>query len=106
MAATGTGYLLGQRLALGREATDWAQLLRVSVACRFIGPGSEWRCHRLWYDRSAMADVLGQTSVWGGEDQLYAVLDRLLAHRDELFQYLQGRWRDLFGAQLDVCSAI
>lgn len=92
----------GQRLAPSREATDWAQLLTVSVAYRLIDPGSEWRCHRLWYDRSAMADVLGQTLVWGGKDQLYAVLDRLLAHRDELFQHLQGRWRDLFGAQLDV----
>jgi transposase len=32
----------------------------------------------------------------------YAVLDRLLKHRDALFTHLQGQWRDLFGAKLDV----
>jgi hypothetical protein len=29
-------------------------------------------------------------------------LDRLLTHRDELFKHLQNRWKDLFGAKLDV----
>ena len=91
-----------QRLQPSREGTDWAKLLTVSVAYRLIEPGSEWRCHRLWYERSAMGDLLGKGFVWGGKDQLYGVLDRLLAHRDELFKHLQNRWRDLFGAKLDV----
>ena len=85
-----------------REGTDWARQLLVSVAYRLIEPGSEWRCHRLWYDRSAMGDLLGEGFAWGGKDQLYAVLDRLLAHRDKLFKHLQSRWQDLFGAKLDV----
>jgi transposase len=76
--------------------------LAVSVAYRLLEPGSEWRCHRLWYERSAMGDLLGEGFVWGGKDQLYGVLDRLLQHRDELFQHLQGRWQDLFGTKLDV----
>ena len=92
----------GQRLKASREGTDWAKLLLVSVAYRLIEPGSEWRCHRLWYERSAMGDLLGPGFVWGGKDQLYGVLDRLLKHRDALFQHLQGRWKDLFGAKLDV----
>jgi transposase len=49
-----------------------------------------------------MGDLLGKGFVWGGKDQLYAVLDRLLTHRDELFKHLQNRWKDLFGAKLDV----
>jgi len=85
-----------------REGTDWARQLLVSVAYRLIEPGSEWRCHRLWYERTAMGDLLGEGFIWGGKDQLYAVLDRLLAHRDALFQHLQSRWKDLFGAKLDV----
>jgi len=91
-----------QYLRPSREGTDWVKLLTVSVAYRLIEPGSEWRCHRLWYERSAMGDLLGEGFVWGGKDQLYAVLDRLLKHRDSLFTHLQGQWRDLFGAKLDV----
>ena len=91
-----------QRLPPSREGTDWVKLLTVSVAYRLIEPGSEWRCHRLWYERSAMGDLLGEGFVWGGKDQLYAVLDRLLKHRDALCTHLQGKWRDLFGAKLDV----
>jgi hypothetical protein len=91
-----------QKLPASREGTDWAKTLAVSVAYRLIEPGSEWRCHRLWYDRSAMGDLLGEGFAWGGKDQLYAVLDRLLEHRDALFQHLQARWKDLFGAKLDV----
>lgn len=91
-----------RHLAPSREGTDWVKLLTVSVAYRLIEPGSEWRCHRLWYERSAMGDLLGEGFVWGGKDQLYSVLDRLLEHRDALFTHLQGRWKDLFGAKLDV----
>jgi transposase len=91
-----------QHLPPSREGTDWVKLLTVSVAYRLIEPGSEWRCHRLWYERSAMGDLLGEGFVWGGKDQLYSVLDRLLKHRDALFTHLQGKWRDLFGAKLDV----
>ena len=91
-----------QRLAPSREGTDWVKLLTVSVAYRLIEPGSEWRCHRLWSERSAMGDLLGEGFAWGGKDQLYSVLDRLLKHRDALFTHLQDRWKDLFGAKLDV----
>jgi hypothetical protein len=91
-----------QHLPPSREGTDWVKLLTVSVAYRLIEPGSEWRCHRQWYDRSAMGDLLGADFAWGGKDQLYQVLDRLLPQRDALFTHLQGRWKDLFGAQLEV----
>jgi transposase len=90
------------KLAPSREGTDWAKLLTVSVAYRLIEPGSEWRLHRQWYDRSAMGDLLGEDFKWGGKDQIYQVLDRLLPHRQALFTHLQGRWKDLFGAKLDV----
>lgn len=48
------------KFAPSREGTDWVRLLQVLVAYRLIEPGSEWRCQRLWYDRSAMGDLLGQ----------------------------------------------
>jgi transposase len=91
-----------RKLGRSREGTDWAQTLLVSVAYRLIAPGSEWKCWRLWYERSAMADLLGPEFTLGNKDQLYQVLDRLLAHRDDLFAHLRDRWKDLFGAQYEL----
>jgi len=98
----GLDQFWAQKLTASREGTDWARLLQVSVAYRLIAPGSEWRCHRQWYDQSAMGDLLGPDFHWGGKDQLYQVLDRLLAHRPALFTHLQARWKDLFGAKYEV----
>lgn len=98
----GLDQFWAQQLTPSREGTDWARLLQVSVAYRLIAPGSEWRCHRQWYDQSAMGDLLGPDFQWGGKDQLYFVLDRLLAHRPALFTHLQARWQDLFGAKYEV----
>lgn len=52
-----------RHLPPSREGTDWGKLLTVSVAYRLIEPGSEWRCHRLWYERSAMGDLLDEGFV-------------------------------------------
>ena len=91
-----------RHLPPSRQGTDWVKVLTISVAYRLIEPGSEWRCHRHWYDRSAMGDLLGDGFAWGGKDQLYDVLDRLLQYRQSLFIHLQERWKDLFGIKLDV----
>jgi len=98
----GLDQFWADKLPPSREGTDWARLLQVSTAYRLIAPGSEWRCHRQWYDRSAMGDLLGPDFHWGGKDQLYIVLDRLLEHRPALFTHLQARWKDLFAAQYEV----
>lgn len=90
------------KLPASREGTDWARLLQVSTAYRLIDPGSEWRLHRQWYDQSAMGDLLGPDFNWGGKDQVYGVLDRLLSHRTALFEHLKGRWKDLFGATYEL----
>jgi hypothetical protein len=47
------------RLAVSREGTRWLDVLKTLVAYRLIDPGSEWRLHRQWYERSAMGDLLG-----------------------------------------------
>jgi len=98
----GLGQFWAEKLTPSREGTDWARLLLVSTAYRLIAPGSEWRCHRQWYDQSAMSDLLGPDFQWGGKDQLYFVLDRLLGHRPALFTHLQARWQELFGAKYEV----
>jgi transposase len=77
-------------------------VLVVLCAYRLIAPGSEWRLHREWFERSAMADLLAEDYALAAKDTLYRALDRLLAHKEALFQFLKDRWQDLFGVTFDV----
>jgi transposase len=91
-----------ERLEPSREGTAWYQVLVVLTAYRLIDPGSEWRLHRQWYDRSAMGDLLGADFALAAKDTLYRTLDRLLVHKEDLFRFLHGRWQDLFGVKYEV----
>lgn len=91
-----------QRLAASREGTDWKKVLQVLTIYRLLDPGSEWRLHRKWWAESALDQLLGLPLPVLDKDCLYRTLDRLLAHREALFQHLRERWRDLFGARFDV----
>ena len=90
------------KLPRGREEVGWAQVLQLLVVNRLIDPGSEFRVHRQWFDQSAMDILLGVDFAIAEKDRLYRCLDRILEHRQELFQHLQQRWKDLFGAPFDV----
>ncbi len=85
-----------------REWVPWEKVLRLLVVNRLIDPGSEFRIHRQWFDRSAMGELLETDFAVAEKDRLYRCLDRLLAHKQELFVYLRQRWQDLFQAQFDV----
>jgi hypothetical protein len=90
------------RLPASRKGTRWDQILQVLVSYRLIAPGSEWKLHRDWFGRSAMADVLGADFGLAQAHKLYACHDRLLEHKEALFSHLVGRWRTLFGVDFDV----
>jgi transposase len=90
------------RLPASRKGTRWDQVLLVLVAYRLIAPGAEWRLHREWYGRSAMADLLGADAALADSHTLYRCHDRLLEHKQALFDHLVGRWRDLFNVCFDV----
>jgi hypothetical protein len=92
----------GPRLPTSREGTKWLHVLKTLVTYRLIDPGSEFRLHRLWYDRTAMADLLGEDFRPAAKENLYRCLDKLLCHRDALFEHLGPRWSDLFGARFEV----
>ena len=92
----------GSRLVSSREGTDWLDILKTLVAYRLIDPGSEWRLHREWYQRSAMGDLLGRTGEAIELHSLYRCLDKLLEHKQDLFGFLTERWRDLFQAGYEV----
>jgi hypothetical protein len=89
-------------LPASRKATRWDQVLFVRTAYRLISPGSEWRLHRQWFDRTALADLLGTDAALAESHKLYACHDGLLAHKHALFRHLEQRRRDLFNASFDV----
>ena len=91
-----------ERLARSRKGTRWDLVLTTLASYRWLSPGSEWRLHREWFERSALGDLLGQDCRVAGDDTLYRCHDRLLAHKAYLFRHLQERWRDLFNARFDV----
>jgi transposase len=90
------------RLPASRKGTRWDHVLLVLVAYRLLAPGSEWRLHREWFERSALADLLGADFGLAEIHKLYACHDHLLAHKAALFDHLVERWRDLFNASFDV----
>ena len=82
---------------------------RVGIGCcgflvfyRLIEPGSEWRLYRHWFEHSALADLLGVDLELADIHKLYECHDRLLTHKQELFNHLTGRWKDLFNARFEV----
>lgn len=91
----------GQRLLPSRKGTDWLGIFKAQVVYALLDHGSEWRFHRDWYSKTALADILGTGDVVS-DDVLYRSLDKLLAHKRELFSFLRGRWEDLFKAGYDV----
>jgi len=91
-----------ERLSTSRKGTRWDAVLIVLVAYRLLAPGSEWRLHREWFERSALVDLLGENAGLAEIHKLYACHDRLLIHKQAVFDHLVGRWRDLFNARFDV----
>jgi transposase len=91
-----------ERLGISREGTNWEHVLEVLSCYRLLDPGSEWRLHRIWFDQSAMGDLLGEDFSVAAKDTLYRCLDRLLEHKEALFGFLRQRWSDLFGVKFEV----
>lgn len=90
------------KLPAGREAVPWEKVLQLLVVNRLLDPGSEFRVHRQWFDQTAMGELLGSDFAVAEKDRLYRCLDRLLEHKQELFQHLRQRWQDLFAPPFDV----
>lgn len=98
----GLAEFWGERLPASRKGTRWDLVVQTLVAYRLLDPGSEWRLHRLWYDRSAMADLLGGDFRLAQKDTLYRCHDHLLEHKQALFSHLRNKWEELFASRFDV----
>src|ERR1700750_3481524 len=94
--------LWSKRLGVSRKGTRWDQVLFALVVSRLLAPGSEWRLHREWFQRSAVADLLGEDAGLAEIHKLYRCHDRLLAHKQAVFAHLTTWWRDLFNISYDA----
>jgi len=116
-AQLGLDRFFAERLPPSRKGTRWDLVLQTLCAYRLIDPGSEWRLHRAarpstdpryslppprWFERSAMADLLGADFALADSHKLYDCHDLLLVHKAALFNHLQERWKDLFNARFEV----
>ena len=89
-------------LQSSRSEVSWSKVLQLLVIHRLIDPGSEFRLHRQWFDRSAMDQLLATDFRVAAKDRLYRCLDRILENKREFFRHLQGCWQDLFSSTFDV----
>ena len=92
----------GERLNENKGDVPWVKVLELLVINRLTDPGSEFRLHRQWFDRTALDELLAVTFAAAGKDRLYRCLDKILPHKDEMFLHLRKRWKDLFSAEFDV----
>src|SRR6201990_2944442 len=90
------------RLRDSRQGKQWRHILQTLVCYRLIDPGSEWRLHRLWFEQSAMGDLLDADYSLVEKNALYRCLDKLLEHKQDLFGHLRQRWQGLFGGPFEV----
>jgi transposase len=90
------------RLPEGRETVSWEKVLRLLVVNRLLEPGSEFRVHRHWFVESAMDALLEADFTVAGKDRLYRCLDRIVAHKQDLFVWLKQKWAELFHADFEV----
>jgi hypothetical protein len=90
------------RLPLGKAEVPWFKVLELLTVRQLVAPGSKWHLHRHWFLASAMDQLLEEDFAVAAKNRLYECLDRLDAHRAELFTHLQARWQDLFGATYDL----
>ena len=91
-----------ERLPDGKAQVPWFKVLELLTVRQLVAPGSKWHLHRHWFLASAMDQLIEEDFAVAAKNRLYECLDRIDAHRAELFTHLQARWKDLFGATYDL----
>ena len=94
--------LLDRIMPRGREEIPWPQMAAILTIARLCEPSSELHIEDTWYRGTALDDLLGIPAEKVHTDRLYAGLDRLLAHKDELERHLRQRLGDLFDLKYEL----
>jgi len=78
-----------RRLPDSREGTRWRDILQTLVCYRLTDPGSEWRLHRLWFEQSAMGDLLGAARAKA--PSAWRLVDIAIDPKEAAFSYQLNR---------------
>ena len=98
----GLGAFWNARIGGDRGGVPWSAVLQVLAVNRLCDPLTEFAVHRHWFLNSAMDELTGFDFAVAAKDRLYRCLDRILPHKQALFQHLVQRWKTLFDASFDV----
>ena len=93
----GLHTLLNELMPSGREDVPWERIACLLTVARFCAQPSELGVAERWYQRTALADLLGVSWDQVNEDRLYRGLDQLHACKEELTQHLLQRYQSWFG---------
>ncbi|HKM56254.1 MAG TPA: IS1634 family transposase [Isosphaeraceae bacterium] len=94
--------LLDRIMPRGREEIPWSQMAAILTIARLCEPSSELHIEDTWYRGTALDDLLGIPAEKVHTDRLYAGLDHLLPHKDELERHLRQRLGDLFDLKYEL----
>lgn len=98
----GLDQFLCQHLPRGKEEIAWDVMAQVLVLCRLCHPCSELEIAEDYFEKSALADLLGIPKGKINDDRLYRALDRLLPYKREMEKHLKERLGTLFKLSYDL----
>lgn len=93
--------LLAGLIEDGEEEVPWPVVASVLTVARFCAQKSELAIAEHWYQRTALADLLGVAEEKINDDRLYRGLDVLHRHKEKLCAHLMQRYRDWFGVRFE-----
>lgn len=98
----GLDRLLAERMHDGREEIPWSVVAAILVIARFCEPSSELHIETTWYRQTSLEDLLGVSPGKVHTDRLYAGLDELLRHKEEMEKHLKEKLGDLFDLDYEL----
>jgi hypothetical protein len=90
-----------ERRPEGKAQGPWFKVLEPLTVRQRVAPGSQGHLPRHWFVASARDQLFEEDFAVAAKNRRYEWLDRIDAHRAELFTHLQARWKELFGATYD-----
>lgn len=91
-----------KRINTKKSPVEYAKVLQLLVINRLIKPGSEFYIHHHWFDQTAMDSLLDCDYQVAQKNRLYRCLDRILAHKEDLCQYLKETWQMMFDLDYNI----
>jgi len=79
----GLDTFFAAHLPPSRKGTRWEQIRQVLVPQRLLAPGSAWHLPRDWFERTALADLLGGDGGLAECHKRYATLAQVLPLKEK-----------------------